>query len=74
MCTCQNCNHKFPASERIDNIYCPFCREKKFDFFTKWRIVADKDIKKRLMALTPKERRTAIETIVMKEQLKGFLH
>lgn len=74
MCKCLTCKHKFPAEERIDNIYCPFCREKKFAFFTKWRIITDKDIKKRLMALTAKERRTAIESIVMKEQLKGFLH
>jgi DNA-directed RNA polymerase subunit RPC12/RpoP len=72
MVKCENCNHKFPAEERKENIYCPYCNEKKFTFYTKWRIIADEDIKKRLMRLTPKERRTAIEALVMKEQLHGF--
>lgn len=70
-CKCKNCNHKFPADERVDNIYCPYCGAKEFSFWEKYTVTKGKYLKKRLSELSTKDRKAYLDILIISHELKG---
>lgn len=71
MCKCLNCNHKFPSDERVDNIYCPHCKQKSFTFWVKYNITEGKHLRKRLSELSATDKKAYIDTLLIMHELKG---
>ena len=76
MCRCLNCNKKFLAEERIDNTYCPHCKQSGgFAVWYDYTVTEGKNLRKRLEKMSSGDKKDYLDFLIETEELKksGFL-